>query len=74
MIFSAQYFLSPWVIFLGKFLNYKSSRLKEHTRLEMEAVSTSTELHNRDDATQDDGSNHMTRDMRGKKAAYESNL
>jgi hypothetical protein len=67
MIFSAQYFLSAWVIFLGKFLNYKSSRLKEHTHLKMEAVFTSTESHNGDDATQDDGSNHVTRDMREKK-------
>jgi hypothetical protein len=31
--------------FLGKFLNYKSLRLKEHTNLKMEAVSTSTESH-----------------------------
>jgi hypothetical protein len=33
--------------FLGTFLNYKSLRLKEHTHLKMEAVSTSTESHNR---------------------------
>jgi hypothetical protein len=35
-----------WVIFLGKLLNYKSLRLKEHTHLKMESVSTSTESHN----------------------------
>jgi hypothetical protein len=32
----------------------------------MEVVSASTESHNRDDASQD-GSNHVTRDMQGKK-------
>jgi hypothetical protein len=37
---------SPWVIFLGKFLNYKNLRLIEHTHLKMEAVSISTESHN----------------------------
>jgi hypothetical protein len=46
MIFSAQYFFSPWVIFLGKFLIYKSLRLKEHTHLKMEAGSISTESQN----------------------------
>jgi hypothetical protein len=35
--------------------------------LKMEAVSTITESHRGDDATQDDGSSHVTRDMRGKK-------
>jgi hypothetical protein len=39
-------FFPPWVIFLGKFLNYKSLRPKEHKQLKMEAVSTSTESHN----------------------------
>jgi hypothetical protein len=60
------FFFSPWVTFLGKFLNCKSLRLREHTYFKMEAVSTSTESHNGDDATQD-GSNHVTRGMRKKK-------
>jgi hypothetical protein len=41
-------FFSPWVIFLGKFLNYKSLRQRTHAL--------------------ENGSNHMTRDMQGKKA------
>jgi hypothetical protein len=53
------FFFSQWVIFLGKFLNYKTLRLKEHTHFKMEAVSTSTESHNGDNATQD-RSNHVT--------------
>jgi hypothetical protein len=36
----------------------------------MEAVSTSTESHNGDDATQD-GSNHVTCGMQKKKAVHE---
>jgi hypothetical protein len=39
----------------------------------MEAVSTSTEPHNRDDATQD-GSNHMTRGTWKKKAVHEREI
>jgi hypothetical protein len=52
--------------FLRKISQRKSLRLKEHTPLKMEAVSTSTESHNRDNATQD-GSNHVTRGIRKKK-------
>jgi hypothetical protein len=58
------YFFSPWVILLGKFLSYKSLRLKEHMYFKMEAVSTSIESHNWDDATKD-GSNHVTHGMGG---------
>jgi hypothetical protein len=39
----------------------------------MEAVSTSTESHNRDDATQV-GSNHVTRGMQEKKAVHEREI
>jgi hypothetical protein len=39
----------------------------------MEAVSTSTESHNRDDATLD-GSNHVTRGMQEKKAVHEREI
>jgi hypothetical protein len=66
-------FFSSWVIFLGKFLNYKSLRLKEHMYSKMEAVSTSTELHKGDDATQD-GSNDVTRGMREKKTVHEREI
>jgi hypothetical protein len=61
-------FFSPWLIFLGKFLNYKSLRLKEYTYFKTEAISTSIESHNADDATKD-GSNHVTRGMQEKKKA-----
>jgi hypothetical protein len=69
MIFSAQLFFPPWVIFLGKYLNYKSLRLKEHMYFIMEAVSTSTESHNGDDATLD-GSNGMQK----KEAVHEREI
>jgi hypothetical protein len=39
----------------------------------MEAVSTSTESHNGDDATQD-GSNHVTLGLRKKKAVHEREI
>jgi hypothetical protein len=39
----------------------------------MEAVSTSTESYNGDDATQD-GSNHVTRGMQKKKAVQEREI
>jgi hypothetical protein len=67
------FFFPPWLIFLGKFLNYRSLRLKEHTHFKMEAVSTSTESHNEDDATQD-GSNHVKHGMRKKKAVHEREI
>jgi hypothetical protein len=31
-------FVSPWVIFVGKILNYKSLRLKEYMYFKMEAI------------------------------------
>jgi hypothetical protein len=48
---------------MGNFLTY----------FKMEAVSTSTESHNGDDATKD-GSNHVTRGMWKKKAVHEREI